>query len=70
MRSRACSTHGVVTPNMLAPRRRRSRSCSTGLLAAMPATAAAAFARMSVDSRFRPATSTTLGMSIRSVPAT
>ena len=60
--------HGVVTPNMLAATiGRPAAAAGRGALVTIPATAAAALARMRVEMRLSPAMSVTLGISTRSV---
>jgi hypothetical protein len=59
---------GVVTPNMLAATiGRPSAAAGSGAASTIPATAAAALARIRVEMRFSPAMSVTLGIRIRSV---
>ncbi len=57
-RSRARVTHGVVTPNIVAPTSGFTSSASSCAFA-MPAIAPAAFARIRREIRFSPAMSTT-----------
>ena len=53
-RSRAWSTHGVVTPNIVAPTSGSVPSCSTGGAPTIPAIAAAALARICARDRVQP----------------